>query len=122
MHNSHLRFPLATRPLPFRILRLSRIYAIGARGLRESKRESAKRVCQWDWGRPERERRTPVNMRNRPHCDNGEEVAFEPLPYPLPRCTVETREIAIFGGGVDCHCSVNRGVWASTLTPLTGGQ
>src|SRR5439155_24132787 len=35
-----------------------------------------------DWGRPERESRTPVNMRNQPHRDNGEGVA-PPLPYPI---------------------------------------
>ena len=34
-------------------------------------------------GRPERESRTPVNMGNEPHRDNGEGVAATPLPYPL---------------------------------------
>ncbi|MGH7868019.1 MAG: hypothetical protein ACREP9_10430, partial [Candidatus Dormibacteraceae bacterium] len=34
-------------------------------------------------GRPEREIRTPVNMGNGPHRDNGEGVAATPLPYPL---------------------------------------
>src|SRR5438445_23118 len=34
-------------------------------------------------GRPERARRTPVNMGNQPHRDNGEGVASRPLPYPL---------------------------------------
>lgn len=32
--------------------------------------------------RPVRESRTLVNMRNQPHCDNGEGVAM-PRPYPL---------------------------------------
>ena len=35
------------------------------------------------WGRPERESRTPVNMGNQPHRDNGEGVVVRPLPYPL---------------------------------------
>ena len=35
------------------------------------------------WGRPERETRTPVNMGNQPHRDNGEGVAFGPPLYPL---------------------------------------
>ena len=33
--------------------------------------------------RPVRESRTPGNMRNQPHCDNGEGVELHPLPYPL---------------------------------------
>ena len=33
--------------------------------------------------RPVRESRMPVNMRNQPHCDNGEGVDLHPLPYPL---------------------------------------
>jgi hypothetical protein len=32
--------------------------------------------------RPVRESRILVNMRNQPHCDNGEGVAM-PRPYPL---------------------------------------
>ena len=32
--------------------------------------------------RPVRESRTLENMRNQPHCDNGEGVA-SPRPYPL---------------------------------------
>ena len=43
-----------------------------------------------DWGRPERESRTPVNMRNQPHRDNGEGVA-PPLPYPIVRRGVGQR-------------------------------
>jgi len=34
-------------------------------------------------GRPERERRMPVNMENQLHCDNGEGAALRPPPYPL---------------------------------------
>lgn len=44
------------------------------------------------WGRPVRESRTPVNMGNRPHCDNGEGVVTEPLPYPLFRRNARTAE------------------------------
>jgi len=36
-------------------------------------------------GRPEPKIRTPVNMENGLHCDNGEGVAATPLPYPLVR-------------------------------------
>ena len=36
------------------------------------------------WGRPVRESRTPVNMGNRPHCDNGEGEASNPWPLPYP--------------------------------------
>ena len=35
------------------------------------------------WGRPERERRTPENIGDKPYCENGEGVANAPLPYPL---------------------------------------
>ena len=34
------------------------------------------------WGRPVRERRTPVNVGNQPHRDNGEGPAFG-LPLTL---------------------------------------
>src|SRR5208283_1033714 len=36
-----------------------------------------------DWGRPELESYTPVNIGNGPYRDNGEGVAATPLPYPL---------------------------------------
>ncbi len=35
-----------------------------------------------DGGRPERKRCTPVNMGNRPHCDNGEGGGFHATPLP----------------------------------------
>ncbi len=38
--------------------------------------ESAPRQGQSLWGRPVRERRTPVNVGNQPHRDNGEGLAF----------------------------------------------
>ena len=38
--------------------------------------ESAPHPGQSLWGRPVRQRRTPVNVGNQPHRDNGEGLAF----------------------------------------------
>src|SRR5208283_1579326 len=60
-----------------------------------------------DWGRPELESYTPVNIGNGPYRDNGEGVAATPLPYPLTtKDTKDTKGGTIRAGGWqedDCH-------------------
>src|SRR5271157_2657967 len=72
-----------------------------------------------DWGRPELESYTPVNIGNGPYRDNGEGVAATPLPYPLEdACFREVQREGRGEGSGSLACLVARGVGRRQRFPL----